>query len=238
MADREHHRLTVGSLFSGIGGFDLGFQRAGMSVLWQSEIDPFASAVLRRHWPDVPNHGDITCLWNPEPVDILCGGFPCQDISVAGTGAGLDGERSGLWREFFRLVQLLRPRWVVVENVAALRTRGYDRIHDDLEGAGYSVWPTVVGADDVGAPHRRKRAWIVAHTDRDAWKGWSPGHNRAHTNDRLDYTIERQAAESGTRGHLSPRFVSWMMGYPLDWCDIGDQPLQRSATRSSRKSRK
>lgn len=159
--------MRVGSLFSGIGGFDLGFERAGMRVVWHCEVEPFASAVLAKHWPHVPNHGDIRFVRGDsvEPVDVLCGGFPCQDISVAGSGAGIDGARSGLWREYARLVRELRPRWVVAENVPALRTRGYDRVADDLEAAGYAVWPFVVGADDVGAPHRRKRVWIVAHAD-------------------------------------------------------------------------
>lgn len=157
--------LRVGSLFSGIGGFDLGFERAGMRSVWQAEIDPFASAVLRKHWPKVINHGDIRKIVDPEPVDVLCGGFPCQDISVAGKGAGITGARSGLWSEYARLVRELRPRWVVAENVPALRTRGYDRVHDDLEAAGYTVQAFVVGADDIGAPHRRKRVWIIAHTD-------------------------------------------------------------------------
>lgn len=157
--------MRVGSLFSGIGGFDLGLERSGMRVVWQSEVDPYASAVLRKHWPHVPNHGDVRSIRGDtvELVDVLCGGFPCQDISVAGKGAGIDGERSGLWREYARLIRELRPRWVVAENVPALRTRGYDRVHDDLEAEGYAVWAFVVGADDVGAPHRRKRVWIVAH---------------------------------------------------------------------------
>lgn len=161
--------MRVGSLFAGIGGFDLGLERAGMRVAWQSEIEPFACAVLAKHWPHVPNHGDIRSIRGDavEPVHVLCGGFPCQDISVAGRGAGIDGERSGLWSEYARLIRELRPRWVVAENVFALRTRGYDRVHDDLEAAGYAVWPFVVSAADVGAPHRRKRVWIIAYANPD-----------------------------------------------------------------------
>lgn len=158
--------MRVGSLFTGVGGFDLGFERAGMCVAWQSEIDPFASAVLRKHWPCVPNLGDIRDIKNPPAVDVLCGGFPCQDISVAGRGEGIqENNRSGLWREYARLVRELRPRWVVAENVPALRTRGYDRVADDLEAAGYTLQTFVVGADDIGAPHRRKRVWIVAYAN-------------------------------------------------------------------------
>ena len=118
----------VGSLFAGIGGFDLAAQWVGWRTVWVSEIDPFASAVLAERFPGVPNHGDITRInfANVEPVDVLCGGFPCQDISTAGKGAGIDGERSGLWREYARAIGELRPRCVVVENVAALLGRGLE----------------------------------------------------------------------------------------------------------------
>lgn|SRR5579862_6955983 len=118
--------LTVGSLFAGIGGFDLGLERAGMRVIWQSEIDPYASAVLKKHWPHVPNHGDIRFIHagNAERPDVLCGGFLCQDISNAGKRAGIDGEQSGLWSEYARVIGELRPRYVIVENVAALLWTG------------------------------------------------------------------------------------------------------------------
>src|SRR6185312_32662 len=108
--------MTVGSLFAGIGGFDLGFERAGFEIKWQVEIDPFCRAVLAKHWPDVRRYEDVRTVGAElERVDVVCGGFPCQDISFAGDGAGLDGERSGLWREFSRLIGELRPRYVVVE---------------------------------------------------------------------------------------------------------------------------
>lgn len=96
--------MTVGDLFSGIGGFSIGLERAGMTTKWFAEIDPYASAVLHKHWPGVPNHGDLRSVrWtDAEPVDLLCGGFPCQDVSNAGKRAGLEGERSGLWRELDR----------------------------------------------------------------------------------------------------------------------------------------
>src|SRR5690606_23510970 len=105
--------MRFGSLFSGIGGLDLGLERAGMDVSWQSEIDPFACRVLDHHWPEVPNYGDITTI-DPDtlgPVDVLTGGFPCQDVSVAGRRAGLAGERSGLWFEFARIIGATKPKW-------------------------------------------------------------------------------------------------------------------------------
>lgn len=162
--------LRVGSLFSGVGGFDLGLERAGMRVVWQSEIDRYASRVLARHWPGVPNHGDIRRIdfARVAPVDVLCGGFPCQDISHAGRGAGIDGPQSGLWSEYVRAIRDLRPRYAVVENVAALRGRGLDRVLGDLAALGYDAEWDCIPASAVGAPHRRDRLWLVAYPDRES----------------------------------------------------------------------
>src|SRR5688500_3918182 len=118
--------LAVGGLFSGVGAFELGLQRAGMRIIWHAEVEPYASAVLKKHWPNIPNHGDVRSIraGSVERPDVICGGFPCTDISLAGTGRGLEGERSGLWKEFARIVGDLRPRYVLVENVGALTSRG------------------------------------------------------------------------------------------------------------------
>lgn len=165
--------MKILDLFSGIGGISLGLERAGMQTVAFCEIEPFQRAVLKKHWPEVPVYEDIRNISADilrcagiDGVDIIAGGFPCQDVSVAGKGAGVEhGERSGLWREMFRLVRELMPRWVLAENVPALRTRGGDLVIADLESAGYAVWPLVVGAWAVGAPHKRDRIWIVAHRD-------------------------------------------------------------------------
>jgi DNA (cytosine-5)-methyltransferase 1 len=159
--------VTFGSLFAGIGGFDLGLERAGMVCKWQVEIDPYARAVLDKHWPEVPKHDDVRTFppqgeWG---VDVICGGFPCQDISVAGKGAGLAGARSGLWYEYARIIGELRPSYVIVENVAALLARGMGTVLGDLSSLGYDAEWHVIPASAVGAPHRRERAWIVAHSD-------------------------------------------------------------------------
>jgi DNA (cytosine-5)-methyltransferase 1 len=155
--------MRVGSLFSGIGGFDLGFERAGMTTEFFVEQAPFCQAVLRKHWPDVPIFGDIQTVDASmlPPVDLLCGGFPCQDISPAGQGAGLDGKRSGLWAEFHRLIGEIRPRYVVVENVPMLRSRGLGRILREMAALGYDAEWDCIPASAVGAPHRRDRIWIV-----------------------------------------------------------------------------
>lgn len=148
-----------------MGGFELGLERAGFGpVLWQVEIDQFCRAVLAHHWPDAERFEDVRSVSAESlpRIDLLCGGFPCQPVSVAGKRRGHEDDR-WLWPEMLRLVREMRPRWVVAENVPGLRTLGADTVLEDLEAAGYSVWPLVVGADDVGAPHRRKRVWIVAH---------------------------------------------------------------------------
>jgi DNA (cytosine-5)-methyltransferase 1 len=159
-------KMTFGSLFAGIGGFDLGLERAGMECRWQVEIEPFCRAVLAKHWPKVKRYVDIRELRRPEPVDLLCGGFPCQDISNAAAGqpdglAGLDGERSGLWIEFRRLIGLLEPRWIVVENVAALTIRGLAAVLWDITSSGFDSDWAVVSAGGLGASHARKRLFIV-----------------------------------------------------------------------------
>jgi len=161
--------VTFGSLFSGIGGIDLGLERAGMQCLWQVEIDPFCQNVLAKHWPDVKRYGDITKLDGSEleRVDLIAGGFPCQDVSHAGTKKGLDGARSGLWFEMSRMVRVVRPRYVVVENVAALLVRGLGRVLGDLAALGYSAEWECLPAAAFGAPHIRDRVFILAYDDGD-----------------------------------------------------------------------
>jgi DNA (cytosine-5)-methyltransferase 1 len=157
-------KLTFGSLFAGIGGFDLGFERAGMACKWQVEIDDYATKVLAKHWPSVHRERDIReCgQHNLQRVDVICGGFPCQDISYAGLGAGLDGERSGLFFEALRVVRELQPRAVVLENVAALLTRGLDRVLGSLAEVGYDAEWDCIPAAAFGAHHIRERVFIVA----------------------------------------------------------------------------
>ena len=160
--------MRIGSLFAGIGGFDLGFERAGFAVSWQVEKDKYCQRVLAKHWPHVPRFTDVRDCGrhNLEPVDVITGGFPCQDLSAAGKMAGLDGEQSGLWREMLRIVGEVRPRFVVMENVTMLLVRGLDRILGSLAELGYGVEWDVVSAADAGAPHLRKRWWVMAHASK------------------------------------------------------------------------
>lgn len=159
--------LTVGSLFAGIGGFDLGLERAGMKTAWFCEQNAYCQKVLAKHWPKVPCYDDVCEIGahNVKSVDILAGGFPCQDIATAGKGAGLAGARSGLWREFARLIGELRPSYVIVENVPALRRRGLHKVLQDLDACGYDAEWDGISAAAVGAPHLRDRLWIVAYTN-------------------------------------------------------------------------
>jgi DNA (cytosine-5)-methyltransferase 1 len=162
--------LTFGSLFAGIGGFDLGLERAGMVCKWQAEIDDYATKVLEKHWPDVPRYRDV-CEFPPaegvEKVDLICGGFPCQDISSCGKKEGINGDRSGLWIEYKRIVRVLRPRFVLIENVSALLIRGLDRVLCDLASLGYDAEWHTFSAAQFGAYHIRERVFILAYTDRD-----------------------------------------------------------------------
>ena len=158
--------MKILDLFSGIGGFSLGLERAGMQTIAFCEVDPVCRQVLQKHWPDVPIFEDVKTLLAKdihETVDVICGGFPCQDISVAGNGLGLAGERSGLWYEYRRLIEEIHPRYVIIENVAALRSRGLDEVLRCLDALGYDAEWHCIPASSVGAPHQRDRIWIVAY---------------------------------------------------------------------------
>ena len=160
--------MTVGSLFAGIGGFDLGFQRAGYDIAWQVEIDAYCNRVLSKHWPHVPRYGDIRAIdWTTVPaVDVVCGGFPCQPHSVAGRRQASDDDRD-LWPEVVRCLRTVRPRWFVGENVPGLLSsesgRFFGQVLRDLAACGFDVEWDCLPASAVGAPHRRDRVWIVAH---------------------------------------------------------------------------
>src|SRR3990167_6826375 len=157
--------MKYASLFSGIGGFDLGFDRAGMECVLQVEQDNSCLGILARHWPKVKKVNDVRKIKRVS-ADLICGGFPCQDVSVAGKRAGLDGERSGLWFEFHRIVTEVRPRWVVVENVPGLLSsnagRDFAVILRGLVECGYGVCWRILDAQYFGVAQRRRRVFVVA----------------------------------------------------------------------------
>jgi DNA (cytosine-5)-methyltransferase 1 len=162
----KYHLLD---LFSGIGGFSLGLERAGMKTAAFCEIDPFCRQVLLRHWPHTPIYKDIRQLTarrldndQVPTIDILCGGYPCQPFSIAGKQRGANDPRH-LWPEMYRLIREIRPRWVICENVAGHVELGLDAVLSDLDDAAYTATPFIIPACAVGAPHRRDRVWIVAH---------------------------------------------------------------------------
>ena len=169
------------SLFTGGGIGDLAAAAAGLETVAQCENDPVCQYALRQLWPDSYLFEDVhdvsgralrqRGLW---PIDIISGGFPCQDISTAWRGAGIEGSRSGLWREMFRVIRQVRPAWILIENVPALRVRGADRVIAPLERIGYTCWPLVVGAWAVGAPQKRDRVWIVGYAGSVSVDGRTP----------------------------------------------------------------
>ena len=160
----------IGSLFSGIGGFELGLERAlPARTIWQVEQDKFCQSILKKHWPKAQIYSDVRNITkdNVEPVDILCGGFPCQDISVAGKQGGIDGKKSGLWWEMWRIISELsegrKKPIVVLENVPNIVRLGGLDVLGSLAQLGYDAEWTIISAKQFGAPHLRKRWFCVAY---------------------------------------------------------------------------
>ena len=185
-------KLKVLDLFSGIGGFSLGLERTGgFETVAFCEIDEHARKVLNKNWPGTPlfrdveklrvrgsllgdirlEAGHLTYAIDANDIQVICGGFPCQDISVAGKKEGLKGERSGLWREFKRLIKEIKPRYAIIENVANLRSNGLQQVLKDLWQIGYASEWHIISARSVGAPHLRERIWIVAYPDSEGLEG-------------------------------------------------------------------
>tara|TARA_R110000850_G_scaffold266977_7_gene397750 strand:+ start:1843 stop:2535 length:693 start_codon:yes stop_codon:yes gene_type:complete len=194
--DKERKKMKVLDLFSGIGGFSLGLERAGMETVAFCEFDNHARAVLNKHWPEIPIYDDVRALNATKyrgTVDVVCGGFPCQDLSVAGKQAGLEGHRSSLYREMLRIISECLPPYAIFENVTGLITgdsgRWFAQFLYDLAEIGYDAEWHCISAAYVGAPHHRDRVWVIAY----------PRKERG----------ERGIAES----------LSWVKGF--SWCKDG-----------------
>lgn len=177
--------VTIGSLFSGIGGLELGLEWAGLGpVLWQAEMDPYARRVLARHWPEVKRYERVEDVGaDAADVDLICGGFPCQDISQAGRKAGLEGEKSGLWYEFRRIVEAKRPRFVVIENNGHRWRAWVPEVRRQLDALGYASEPLRLYASALGAWHKRDRCFVIAdrHSQglRVQPRGWPGAHGES-----------------------------------------------------------
>ena len=204
--------MRFSSFFAGIGGFDLGFQQAGMQPVFHCEIDPYCQKILKRHWPEVPLHGDITTLEAKTipDSDLWAGGWPCQDLSNANTQReGLAGKRSGLFFDFVRLAEERKPKWLVLENVSGLLSAdggtAFERVVDELEEIGYlGVWFTC-NLLDAGLPQNRERVFIVAsYKSESVYQFYSDGgkllgHNQKRT---------KGGSRGEVRSEFSEEFVS------------------------------
>jgi len=202
--------MKHGSLFSGIGGIDLGFEMAGIETVWNCEIDEWCRDLLKKRFPGATQYDNVETIGkhNLKPVDIISGGFPCQDISVAGKGEGLDGKRSGLWFEMYRIISELLPRFALIENVQLLTKRGGTRVLSDLAEIGYDAEWQIISAASVGARHLRKRLWIIAYPTKNTYSLRSgcefstrPGEK---SNERGN---EERKLEGGKTSEL-PKYVS------------------------------
>lgn len=205
-------QLTHGALFAGIGSCCLGFRRAGFRTVWQVEIKPWCREILSKNFPNAERFEDVRNVGtsNLRPVDVISGGFPCQDISIAGPGTGLSGERSGLWSEFRRIISELRPKYVLVENVAALLGRGLSRVLRDLSEIGYDAEWEVIQAANIGLPQARKRIFVIAYPS---------GLGMPRFFESLDFSSVRQ----GWSG--SPKDLQSIIDSALVGSDSFPQPL-------------
>lgn len=201
--------MNVLSLFSGIGGLELGLARAGMTVVGQVEIDPFCRRVLATHWPEVPRHDDVRTAvgwWGSQPrpaVDVVAGGFPCQPVSQAGEKLAQEDAR-WLWPEMASVVAAIRPRWVIAENVPGLLRRGFGDVIADLSALGYDAEWDCVPAAAVGAPHERDRVFIVAYPARVGWGARRTRRPDDEATDRAGLAPEELANTDGA-GLEGPR---------------------------------
>lgn len=190
-------------LFSGIGGFTLTANLAGFETVGFSEVDPFCDSVLKKHWPGIPNFGDIQTLNYTDHIQLITGGFPCQPFSIAGKRKGKDDERY-LWREMYRLIRSIKPCWVVAENVTGIVSLALDDILSGLEKENYTTKAFVIPACAANAPHRRDRLWIIANRH----------------SERCIYCLHSREAghiQINEKRHLSTIQSQWEKFKPIAW---------------------
>lgn len=164
-------KLTHGSLFSGIGGFELGAKWSGIETVWNCELFEFNRNVLKKHFPNTIQYEDIREMRSPESVDVISGGFPCQDISISGKGKGIKGEKSGLWNEMRRVIQEVNPNFVIIENSPQLTRKGLEKVLFDLSEIGHDAeWQCISNAS-FGFSHTRERIYIISYSNKIRSKG-------------------------------------------------------------------
>lgn len=209
------NKLKHLDLFSGIGGFSLGLERTGgFETVAFCDSDKKTHLVLKKHWPNVPIFDDVSTLKGTDlgTVDIITGGFPCQDLSVAGKGAGLAGARSGLWWQFHRLIEETQPKYIIAENVAVLRSRGLDEVLRSLDSIGYDAEWHCIPASAVGAPHQRDRIWIVAHPRHRGWRDCLSRSTRGDGERKHEKTIGTTEAVTPSGSSEAQKTVAYSNG--------------------------
>jgi DNA (cytosine-5)-methyltransferase 1 len=246
--------MRVLDLFSGIGGFSLGLEAAGFETIAFCEIDPFCRSVLKRHWPDVWCFEDVCTLPAGIEADVICGGFPCQDISVAGRNAGLVGARSGLWSEYRRHIEEIKPKWAIIENVSILRGRGLDQVLGELAEIGYDAEWHCIPASALGAHHERAESGLLptpAASTYGSNQGGAAGrvgkvrHSLQSMAKKGLWPTPTASRRSGLQSHginfvlgtLNPMWVAWFMGFPTQWLltnsRLSEMQLSRKSPTSS-----
>lgn len=201
--------LTHGSLFSGIGGFEIGAERIGIKTIWSCEIEKYQRKILKKHFPNTFQYEDIREAKKFRYVDIISGGFPCQDISVAGRGEGIEGERSGLWTEMFRVIRNVRPKYAIIENSPALLIRGFEKILCDLSKIGYNAEWQCLRNSSFGYPHERKRLYVIAYSNKirlqsniQEYRNFEPVFRKWASNTNDGYTCAKRIYEMPTSKYI------------------------------------
>ncbi len=229
--------LRLLDTFSGIGGFSYAAERivGGFETVAFVEREPYCQQILSKHWPNVPIYDDIT-TFSPEPysADVVCGGFPCQDISLAGKQAGIkEGTRSGLFYELIRVIRLVRPRYVVLENVSAILANGLDTVLGELDQAGFDAEWACIPASAVGACHQRDRWWLVAYAkESGAWQhkshAWRQRDGESlFANGCADQEVSSPSSNTSSERLERPQHQEWRAAEQLcpDWGGYASEPV-------------
>ena len=224
----KQSKLTHGSLFSGIGGFELGAEMAGIDTLWNCEIEKFQGEILKNKFPHAERFTDITKTTGLRYVDIISGGFPCQDISVAGKREGIKGKRSGLWSEMYRIIWEVRPKYVIIENSPALTISGLEQVLCDLSKIGYNAEWQCISNYAFGYPHKRERLYLIAYSNKIGLQGdvCKCEALTRYLNSGHQIRVSDILAQKGFLKSQHIALLEMMMGFP-----IGHTELEVSAMR-------